>query len=262
MRLVLVVALAMLVPALAGCASVKDAAESAAESAGITLPSSSSTASSSAAKANVAPTANLTANLVNGTAPLNVTFTLAGADPEGKPITWSFVVGNITQNGTVLPALVNATLEAGNFTARLTVSDGALTATDRFNLTILAGAPVVARAAPDPTVFEFPESFGCVGDLATCFVLEMGPDASGIDGFWQVLDERYWGYLATNTATGNVLGDSDCNFYAPDATTVLGEGNNGGAACTGIVPEGTGWILLYSYAEPSTGMTLEFTLPA
>ncbi len=87
-----------------------------------------------------------------------------------------------------------------------------------------------------------------------------GPDASGVDGFWLELTDTYWGFLATITETGNQVGDTDCQFYAPDASTVVGEANNGGESCTGVVPDGTGWMFLYSYAEPSTGMTLEFTV--
>lgn len=219
MRLALVVSL-MLVPVLAGCASVKDAAESAAESAGIALPSSSSAASSSG-KANLPPTADLTANLVNGTAPLNVTFTLAGADPEGKPITWDFAVGNLTQKGTTLPATVNATLAAGNLTARLIVSDGALNTTRTLNVTVAAASAVVAFV---------PQSFTVSGSIVFG---TQGVDSCGVTGEevarhdWIITGEA--GAVVTLITVHADLGASnlDSDIYLYDAAgTLLGSGTN------------------------------------
>lgn len=258
MRLALTAAFAILVVALAGCASSKTDTSSDSVSATATA---SASGSSSVSSANLPPTANLTAQPVAGNAPLNVTFTLRGADPEGKPITWAFAVGELKRNGTALPATVNATLPAGNATARLTVSDGVLATLARLNLTVTAAEPAVAdKPLPDPAVFEFDPSAGCLGDIGTCISREGGPDASGIDGFWLELTDAYWGFLATITEPGNNLGDTDCQFYAPDASTVVGDASNGGDTCTGVVPDGTGWLFLYSYAEPSSGMTLEFTV--
>ena len=118
-----------------------------------------------------------------------------------------------------------------------------------------------AAAAPEVTEFSYGESLGCAGDFlqiagANCISALGGPEESGIDGFWQALDERYWGLEFTSTVA-NQLGDSDC--YLTDADlNVVGSGNNGSAACMGVVPEGTAWIFLYSYAEPATGQTLTF----
>ena len=259
MRLALIAAFALLVVALAGCASSKTESSSDSTSASSTT-STTGSSSSSSSMPNRPPLANLTAQPVTGNAPMAVSFTLRGSDPEGKSITWAFAVGDLKSNGTKLPATVNATLPAGNFSARLTVSDGVLATVARLNLTVNAPPTATERPLPDPAVFEFDPSAGCAGDLATCISREGGPDASGIDGFWLELTDAYWGFLATITETGNQLHDTDCQFYAPDASTVVGEADNGGESCTGVVPDGTGWMFLYSYAEPSSGMTLEFSV--
>lgn len=91
---------------------------------------------------NLAPTANLTASPGNGTAPLNVTFTIGGADPEGGNLTWTLTLDNTTiGNGTSVPANhTHAFTEAGNHTVVLTVSDGTHNATANVTVTVAAGA--------------------------------------------------------------------------------------------------------------------------
>lgn len=101
-----------------------------------------SDAETDAAPANAAPVANLTMVVPNGTQPGNVTFTLDGGDADGDALDWTFTVGNLTENGTALPATVNATLEPGNWTATLTVSDGR-------NETVASMTVVVGGAVED-----------------------------------------------------------------------------------------------------------------
>ena len=133
---------------------------------------------------NAAPTATLEASASNGTAPLNVTFTLGGSDPDGDNLTWSLTVGNDTWDGDVLPATINATLEAGNHTATLTVSDGDLTGDT--SVTIVVQAPAVEEADDgvchaDPSEYEeIPPVGGAILYLAdTSWIYE---ETNGIPG--------------------------------------------------------------------------------
>lgn len=78
---------------------------------------------------NTAPTANVTADVDNGTAPLSVNFTLDASDADGDALSWTFDAdgdGTPEANGTALPATVQHTFnETGEFRAELAVSDGA-----------------------------------------------------------------------------------------------------------------------------------------
>ncbi len=94
---------------------------------------------------NAAPVASLVASAINGTSPLNVTFTLDGTDADGDNLTWTFSVnGTEIEFGTALPASINHVFMAGNHTATMTVSDG--------ELEHAALAEVVVAAIPAPVV--------------------------------------------------------------------------------------------------------------
>ena len=205
----------------------------------------------------------LVANATAGEVPFAVSFNLTFQGTDGNT-TYVFATGdgNVTRgNATDAPATLEHTYEvAGNFTATLAVEYGNETLEASVNITATLTEEAVAEA-PDVTEFSYGESLGCAGDFlqmvgADCISALGGPEQSGIDGFWQALDERYWGLEFTSTVA-NQLGDSDC-FLADADLDVVGEGNNGGAPCMGVVPEGTAWIFLYSYAEPATGQTLTF----
>lgn len=90
---------------------------------------------------NQPPTANLTAAPINGSSPLNVTFTIAGADADGDNLTWSLALGDGNRtNGTSLPASFNHTYnQTGNFTAILTVSDESTIATSSVVIRVEGG---------------------------------------------------------------------------------------------------------------------------
>ncbi|MHB1260580.1 MAG: PKD domain-containing protein [Thermoplasmatota archaeon] len=93
---------------------------------------------------NEAPTANLTAAPSNGTAPLNVTFSLSGSDADNDTLSWTLAFGDGNQtNGTTLPSsVVHSYAAARNYTASLTVSDGSLNRTATARITVGgAGAP-------------------------------------------------------------------------------------------------------------------------
>lgn len=93
------------------------------------------------------PTANLTANLSRGEAPLNVTFTLDGSDPQGGEITWTLDLGDgNTTEGDELPTDVDHRFDqAGNYTVLLTVSNEENKTTAELEIAVdeLASAPVL-----------------------------------------------------------------------------------------------------------------------
>lgn len=95
-------------------------------------------------------TANLTASVLNGTAPLNVTFTLDGTAPGN--LTWTLESnGTELANGTALPANVTHVFnQTGNVTVVLTVSGASGNASANVTLAIAGGAVPDAVVA-DPT---------------------------------------------------------------------------------------------------------------
>lgn len=152
---------------LSGCTSedppVNEADDASSTSSASTTSGSRTSASTSgtgstASKANQAPTANLTADVRNGTAPLNVTFTLVGGDADGGALTWTLAAANATGNATVLGngtftrsgsayAPVNVThafTEAGNHSVVLTVRDATHNATATVAIAVDAGAPAAS----------------------------------------------------------------------------------------------------------------------
>ncbi len=92
---------------------------------------------------NLPPTALSTASPTAGPAPLTVTFSSAGsADPEGRPLTylWTFGDGAVSTQ----PNPVHTYTQAGQFSARVTVSDGEVE-TSSAALVIAAGSRPVPR---------------------------------------------------------------------------------------------------------------------
>lgn len=123
--------------------------------------SAASGSASGAPGANLPPTATIKASTLNGTAPLNVSLTLGGADPEGQPLAWNLTFdGNGTADGTALPDTVNRTLQAGNHTFVLTVSDGK--ASTRANVTIVVAPGAGAAVGPQHWyITDNPDSTSC-----------------------------------------------------------------------------------------------------
>ncbi len=150
----LIVSSLVLVGALSGCLADEPKPASTSES---TSPSDggNSTASPSATNAtvapadNVPPTANLSSDVANGTAPLNVTFTVDGADKDGDALNWTLDAdgdGTADYNGTALPSeVVHEYLEAGNYTAVLNVTDGEHFAESNVTLVVEGGAAFVPK---------------------------------------------------------------------------------------------------------------------
>ena len=109
---------------------------------------------------NQPPTAVASGNPVSGQAPLPVLFSSAGSsDPEGQPLTYSWAFGD---GGTSTQANPTHTYQtAGQYTARLTVSDGA-SSTVSSEVTIRVGSPPTATilTPEDGHLFQ-------AGDLVT-----------------------------------------------------------------------------------------------
>jgi PKD repeat protein len=93
---------------------------------------------------NLAPIARVSATPTSGAAPLSVAFSSAGSsDPEGASLTYSWVFGDGGTSASANPS--HSYTADGQYTARLTVSDGTNSTTSS-NLIIRVGnqAPVVA----------------------------------------------------------------------------------------------------------------------
>ncbi|HJQ93604.1 MAG TPA: PKD domain-containing protein [Candidatus Thermoplasmatota archaeon] len=161
MRTLLAIAsLAFLTVAFAGCAEDAErypdgvpqsstSRSSSATGSATTTSTGSSTGTSTGPSGNgtnQAPTANLTAAPLNGSSPLNVTFSIDGDDADGGNLTWSLALGDGNRtNGTSFPATFNHTYnQTGNFTAILTVSDDFTVGTASVVIQVQGGSGVPA----------------------------------------------------------------------------------------------------------------------
>ncbi|MEA3190072.1 MAG: hypothetical protein QOD77_654 [Thermoplasmata archaeon] len=208
-------------------------------------------------------TITFTAPVLQGSTPLNVTFSTAatGTDPKTQ---WRLSFGDGSQaktgKGSVPASFTYVYSVGGNFTAtfNVTYADGQKLGKA---LEVKAIAPP-PPAAPDPLHFELGPSAGCAGDVIgpeKCISFGQGPDAEPIDGHWVPLDSRYWGVEFTSDSTANP--DSDCVFVAEDQTSILGDASNGSGLCQGEVPELTSWLYIYPYAAGDPGLTVDFVWP-
>lgn len=115
-------------------------------------PTSSETPDPSDIPENHAPTANLSASVAAGGAPLLVNFTITGADEDGDNLTYSLDAdgdGIEDANGTELPAEFAFTYSMpGNYTAVLNVTDGTASATATVAIAVAASGP--CGSAPEP----------------------------------------------------------------------------------------------------------------
>jgi len=151
------------------------------------------------------PTANLTVAPHNGTAPLNVTFSAGGSDPDGGNLTFtlSFGDGSAAMNGTSLPANVtHAYAKAGNFTAQLVVSDGSASA----NATVLVRVTGPTAAAANPACNR-PDAVSIPGGY---YVDDRGSPAGGF-----VTGGGTWLYKESNGIPGLQLTQNSATAPAP-----------------------------------------------
>jgi PKD repeat protein len=86
---------------------------------------------------NLPPVPVLTATPMSGVAPLAVTFSSAGSsDPEGSALTYNWAFGDGTTATTANPS--HTYTAVGNYTARLTVSDGTNSVTTNTTITVIS----------------------------------------------------------------------------------------------------------------------------
>ncbi len=192
--------------------------------------------SNTTAPANTPPVASLIATETNGTAPLNVSFALDGSDADGDNLTWSFDDGNgNSTTGDTLPASVNATYMAGNWTATLTVNDGTNQTVQTLLITVGAGAEVPAAVTyPDRIVWSgltFNPMLGClVLGLEAYFYFDVA-----LSGVWKFHAESSTG--VSDLITEWWAGDSGAGDLGPDG--IIPEGADNVAVCpsTPVVPD-------------------------
>lgn len=198
---------------------------------------------------NRAPVANLTADLTNGTAPLNVTFTLSGSDADGDNLTWSFDAGdgNTTANGTSLPATVNVTYAAvGNHSATLTVSDGTNETVQTFLVSVAEAAPAVVEDTR--TILEGEVSATC----SNCYIVgsnacvDWNLQTPGGDCTWFDLDPALVGQPFVTESPG----DADLEFRTSCSLTSQSVEIHGVEGQeSGTVPD-AGCVVLFEYSDP------------
>lgn len=213
-----------------------------------TGPTSSGT-STSAGPSNRAPTGGLAVQ-VNGT---TAAFNLTGTDPDGDALSWTLAFGDGTTNGTgsSLPAALQHDYAVGNFTARLTVTDGQLSDTKELALAIAAGpaeafvitatykgvdpaaAPPVGNPARQPSC--------TLGDPST-------PGVGAVGGNWHVYDRDLTGWTFTVTPAKFVA-----IFYADDGST-----RTGTFGSSGVVPADSVEVDICT-SDPQAGGTYTFT---
>src|SRR5262249_48942572 len=95
-------------------------------------------------QSNQAPVVAAAASTTSGQPPLDVNFSSAGSsDPEGQPLTYSWTFGDGSTSSAASPT--HRYVQAGKYTARLTVSDGV-------NSTISPPIVISVGSAPTPTI--------------------------------------------------------------------------------------------------------------
>lgn len=227
---------------------------------------------------NTPPTAELVADLLNGSAPLTVNFTVDGSDADGDDLTWALSLnGTVFANGTQLPGDANITFEAaGNFTVVLEVSDGRNTTMADVTIAVSSGAPAV-----EPIFETFHMVEGCELCIDSELVTgeRMGADGCAgwnlgeneVDCAWLAIPEDYvgtpWSAFSYTDGTIPLLGtdgDVDVEFYDacdPDGTPIdLVRENSFGEPESGTIPEGAGCIVGFEFSWPNLGHTIEISL--
>ena len=163
-----------------------------------TTASTSSTTTTQPTAPNGVPTAELVASGLTGTAPFNVTFTLKGSDPDADALTYTFDAdGGATEKsgkGTEFPVTFTFQYKtAGNFTAKLVVSDGTLSANKTVVVKVTAATPTGT-----PIVWSGVGTGTPLGCLAT------DPDGTAYFEFNAKLAGS-WHFSATSSVPGAAL---------------------------------------------------------
>ncbi len=219
---------------------------------------------------NTPPTAAVVPDVVNGTAPLNVTFTLEGEDPDGDNLTWALDVngdGTSDATGEELPASYTTNYtENGTFNVTFAVFDGEATTVANTTIVVLNGtAEVVVPAGPK---FEYTDTatlalFAVTGgtDWAyQCpgFILHSSGDGCVIFDF--EADHTGAPYVITPDEGFNLRFAfwNDCSLPPlPGDGIEFGDSDD---VAQGVVPAGATCIVMWSSGALNAGSDVSYTM--
>lgn len=215
--------------------------------------STSTTTGGPSGSANQAPTGSISV-VINGT---NATFTLGGSDPDGDALVWDldFGDGNAT-NGTVLPAMVNHTYAAGNFTANFTVSDGIEPKSFMAPLAVGAGGATGSTQQVVNGEWTAGTPLSCAEAIGGAF--EEYPPVNPLEGVEMV---RFDVDAATATKAFTLVaslevpeyGIMELAYYDADGAIIDYFADDGAATIAGEVPAGSSFAVFYPcLAGPGT----------
>jgi len=207
------------------------------------------------ATSNTAPTANLTADVDNGSAPLSVNFTIEATDADGDNLTWSLDAdgdGAADGNGTEVPGNLTFLFEAeGVYNATLTVEDGASNATSTLQINVTGGG-----ASMEPVVLADSADLPCPQCSTAGANTGVGYRAgeSGLDSVFFDLLPEYVGQPFAAASSGGGLGmvfRDSC-----DAGAAIGSAYVGGGPNAGMVPEGALCVLMWDDGAPGADLSI------
>lgn len=184
---------------------------------------------------NAAPSAELNASAVSGTAPLPVTFTVNGSDPDGDALTWSLDSngdGTVDATGEELPATVNVTFDSpGSFNVTLTVSDGVADDVVMVSISVEPAGPVARQQESGEFLLAYP------GD--ECNAGHYDPDLEGITYYSFAVDPDTYGlpFHAAFEAT-ETLEIVGVDFIDANGDYIETFNDGGSMVVDGIVTEG------------------------
>jgi hypothetical protein len=220
-------------------------------------PSNNQTGNQTGNGTGLPPEISFSAQPVNGSAPLNVSFNFTISDPEGDEVSWVLAFGdNATAQGVNLTAvLVHRYMVAGTYNATLNVTD----ATGQSKTAVLAIVVNAAAAAPTGPFHSFSGSwtastpYECaVGfQSATSGVTWVGTtmpagagDRSFTAQFRATAPPAYFG-ISWYTSAGSYISDSDSS-ESPAMTT---------ATVAGKVPATAGRANFFSCGGAQSSVT-------
>ncbi|MCA1810963.1 MAG: PKD domain-containing protein, partial [Halobacteriales archaeon] len=258
--------------ALAGCATDDGASSTTSKATSSGTGKVTSTGSPPAATGtqhpNAAPAATLTARNTRGPAPLNVTFVANATDADRDPLTYSlaFGDGSAPLTGSAFPLNVtHPYTQAGNFTVRLTVRDGA----HQVNVTVLVQASNATAAGPAgfvPVTLSGTAALPCepcvavgLGELPVEGCASWLAQESGGDCVFFPLPASAVGQPWSAKSVGTA-GDNDVAVMFYDACDAAASRlawiDNGGGDESGEVPTGAACVALYENLDVQSALSI------
>lgn len=178
--------------------------------------SASKTATGTAADGdNRPPSVTFAASIQKGSAPLNVTFTIGGNDPDGKKLSYALSFGDASapmQNKSLPPGFTSKVLHqyvVGLYNATIVVSDGDLEAR-----TFLLINATVTEAGPNAPTVEWT----CLVDVGT----DGSPVGLGFSGGGKNVGPCTFGTTETDMTLHSHEVPAGCHAYDPNADVTDG----------------------------------------